>query len=125
MGSESVLKLDYLSLAELAERPAAWWQNVLGVAGFDAAAPSPASIDVPFIQVQTPVLGGNAHRYEVWRSAHAAQAGVHGRIRYRRDGDLVFGRLSIAESDLAEASAKGSALQRATETAYREIFSVI
>ena len=37
MGSDSALKLDYLSLAELAERPAAWWQNVLGVAAFDAA----------------------------------------------------------------------------------------
>jgi hypothetical protein len=39
MGSDSVLKLDYLSRAELAERPASWWQNVLGVAAFDAAAP--------------------------------------------------------------------------------------
>ncbi len=125
MGSESVLKLDYLSLAELAERPVAWWQNVLGVAAFDVAALPPPSTEVPFIHIPTPVLGGNARRYEVWRGRHAAQAGARGRIQYRRDGDLVFGRLSVAESDFADAAAKDSALQRATEAAYREIFSLI
>jgi chorismate lyase/3-hydroxybenzoate synthase len=124
MGSQSALKLDYLSRAELADRPAGWWQNVLGVAAFDAATSSLPCGDVPLIHVQTPVLGGNAQRYEVWRSAHG-QSGTRGRIQYRRNGELVFGRLSIAESDVADASAKGSALQRATEAAYREIFSLI
>lgn len=125
MGAESVLNLDYLSFAELAERPAEWWRSVLGIASFDAAVPSPPSADVPLINVQMPVLGGNPQRYEVWRSAHDAQSGTRGRIQYRRDAGLVFGRLSIAESDVARAGANGSALQRATEMAYREIFALI
>jgi chorismate lyase / 3-hydroxybenzoate synthase len=125
MGSESVLQLDYLSRVELAERPVAWWRNVLGIASFDATGPSPGSTDVPFINVQTPVLGGNVERYEVWRGANGAQTGTRGRIQYRRDGGLVFGRLSIAEGDFGGASAQSSALQRATETAYREIFELI
>jgi enamine deaminase RidA (YjgF/YER057c/UK114 family) len=125
MCSEPVLTLDYLSSTELAERPAVWWQSVLGVAAFDAAAPAPPRADVPLINVQTPVLGGNTQRYEVWRSAHDAQSGVRGRIQYRRADGLLFGRVSIAESDVAPASANGSALQRATEAAYREIFDLI
>jgi chorismate lyase/3-hydroxybenzoate synthase len=123
MDAESVLQLDYLSLAELADRPATWWRNVLGVASFDASAASPGNADVPFINVKTPVLGGNAQRYEVWRGASDAQAGMRGRIQYRHNGGLVFGRLSITERD--NAGAHPSALHQATEAAYREIFALI
>ena len=98
MESDSVLKLDYLSLAEIAERPAAWWQSVLGVAAFDAVAPSAPSADIPMASVATPVLGGSARRYEVWQAPHAARSGTRGRIQYRVGAGVVFGRLSIAES---------------------------
>ena len=125
MGSEAVLQLDYLSLAELAERPSAWWRGVLGIASFDASMASPGCADVPFINVQTPVLGGNVERYEVWRGAEDAHAGTRGRIQYRRDGSLVFGRISIAEGDFGGVAAPSSALQRATEAAYREIFELL
>jgi len=125
MGPDSVLKLDYLSLAELAARPAAWWQNVLGLAAFDAAAPRAPSDDVPMVSVHTAVLGGQAQRYEVWKCAQPAQAGTRGRVQYRSSGGLVFGRLSVAESEFAAASGALSALQRATELAYREMFTVI
>jgi len=125
MGSDTVLKLDYLSLAELAERPAAWWQNVLGVAAFDAAAPRAPSTDIPMVSVQTPVLGANPRRYEVWECAQRAQSGARGRIQYRLGGGLVFGRLSIAEGELAATAGETSPLQRATELAYREIFAVV
>ena len=73
MESDSVLKLDYLSLAEFADRPAAWWQNVLGVAAFDAAAPNAPVADIPMASVPTPVLGSGAQRYEVWQAPHAAR----------------------------------------------------
>ena len=125
MGSDSVLKLDYLSRAELAERPASWWQNVLGVAAFDAAAPRAPSSGVPMVSVQTPVLGAAARRFEVWQSAEAAQSGARGRIQYRSSGGVVFGRVSVAESELDDLRDKLSPLQRATELAYREIFAVI
>jgi chorismate lyase / 3-hydroxybenzoate synthase len=125
MESDSVLKLDYLSLAELAERPAAWWQNVLGVAAFDAAAPSAPSADIPMASVQTPVLGASARRYEVWQAPHAARSGTRGRIQYRVGAGVVFGRLSIAESELGAVAGETSTLQRATELAYREIFALV
>jgi chorismate lyase / 3-hydroxybenzoate synthase len=125
MGSDSVLKLDYLSLAEIAERPAAWRQNVLGVAAFDATAARAPTADIPLVAVQIPVLGANARRYEVWESAHSAQSGARGRIQYRLGAGVVFGRLSIAEGDFAAMPGEASALQRATEVAYREMFAVI
>lgn len=125
MGSEFVLKLDYLSLAELAERPAAWWQNVLGVAAFDAAAPHAPSAHIPIVSVQTPVLGANMRRYEVWHGAQRMQSGAWGRIQYRQGTSVVFGRLSIAEGDLADLPGGISPLQRATEVAYREIFALV
>ena len=125
MGSDSVLKLDYLSLAEIAARPAGWWQNVLGVAAFDAALPRAPSADVPMVSVQTPVLGVNDRRYEVWESARAAQCGARGRIQYRLGAGLVFGRLSVAESEFAAMPGEVTPLQRATKLAYEEIFGVI
>jgi chorismate lyase / 3-hydroxybenzoate synthase len=125
MGSESALKLDYLSLAELAERPAAWWQGVLGLAAFDAQLPAAPAAHIPMVAVQTPVLGANARRYEVWRSAPSARSGERGRVQYRQVAGIVFGRLSILESDVAAAPGAASALQSATELAYREIFAVL
>ena len=125
MGPDSVLKLDYLSLAELADRPAGWWQNVLGVAAFDAATPRAPTTDIPMASVQMPVLGADARRYEVWASPHATQSGARGRIQYRQGAGIVFGRLSVAESELDATSGETSALQRATELAYREIFAVV
>jgi chorismate lyase / 3-hydroxybenzoate synthase len=125
MGSESALNLDYLSLAELAERPAAWWQGVLGLAAFDAQVPAAPAPHVPMVAVQTPVLGANARRFEVWRSGQNARWGERGRIQYRHVAGVVFGRLSIFESDIATVPPAASALQSATELAYREIFAVL
>ena len=125
MGPDSVLKLDYLSLAELAERPAAWWQKVLGVAAFDAPLPRAPTADMPMMSVQTPVLGANARRYEIWESAQTAQSGARGRVQYRLGTGVVFGRLSVAESEFAVTAREASALQGATELAYREIFAVV
>jgi len=125
MESDSVLKLDYLSLAELADRPAAWWQNVLGVAAFDAAVPRAPDVEIPMASVQTPVLGANPRRFEVWQAPHAARSGALGRVQYRLGAGVVFGRLSIAESELGAMSGETSALQRATELAYRELFAVV
>jgi chorismate lyase/3-hydroxybenzoate synthase len=123
MGSESVLRLDYLSLAELAERPTGWWQRVLGLAVFDAPAPLPPVADVPVVTVQSPVLGANAHRYEVWSSIAGTCSGERGRIQYRHAAGVVFGRLSIFERAVAAGAV--DSLQSATESAYREIFGVL
>jgi enamine deaminase RidA (YjgF/YER057c/UK114 family) len=125
MGSESALRLDYLSLTELAERPSAWWRGVMGVAAFDAAAPPGATADVPVANVQTAVLDANARRYEVWRNGHAAQYGARGRIQYRVSADVIFGRLTLTESKPAGAADTASALHCVTQDAYRELFGLL
>jgi chorismate lyase / 3-hydroxybenzoate synthase len=125
MGSESALKLDYLSRAELAERPAAWWQCVLGLAAFDAAAPLPPTPRIPIVAVQTPVLDANARRFEVWSSAATARSGELGRTQYRHTANVVFGCLTILESALPSTAGAVSALHSATESAYSEIFAVL
>ena len=125
MGPESALRLDYLSLAELAERPSAWWRGVMGVAAFDAAAPPAPSPNVPMAVVHTAVLDANARRYEVWRSGADAQWGKRGRIQYSLGADAVFARLSLTESELSSEQGEMSALHRATELAYREIFTLL
>jgi chorismate lyase / 3-hydroxybenzoate synthase len=125
MGLESVLKLDYMSLAELAERPAAWWQGVLGLATFDAPVPAVPAAHVPVVAVQTAVLGANPRRYEVWRCGENARWGERGQIQYRHTTDVVYGRLSILESEVEAAPHAASALQSATERAYREIFALL
>jgi enamine deaminase RidA (YjgF/YER057c/UK114 family) len=125
MGSDTVLKLDYLSLAELAARPAAWWQHVMGVAGFDAAPAPAAGADIPTVAVATRVLGENIRRYEVWRSDQHARTGTRGGIHYKLAGGVVFGSVMLAESEPVASAADPSALQRATELAYREIFALL
>lgn len=125
MDSDHVLKLDYLSLAELAARPAAWWQEVMGVVAFDAAAPAAAGADVPLVTVETRVLGENTRRYEVWRSDQHARGGKRGRIRYKLADGVVFGSFMLAESELAASAVDASALQRVTELAYNEIFILL
>jgi enamine deaminase RidA (YjgF/YER057c/UK114 family) len=125
MEADSALKLDYLSLTELADRPAPWWQNVLGVAAYDAAQPPAAAANVPVASIATPVLGAEPRRYEVWRVPHVARSGQHGRVQYRLGAGVVFGSLSIAESEVGPGCSETSALQRATELAYREIFAAI
>jgi enamine deaminase RidA (YjgF/YER057c/UK114 family) len=97
----------------------------LGIAAFDAALPQAPGADIPIVSVQTPVLGANARRYEVWESAQRAQSGVRGRIKYRLGSGVVFGRITIAESELGEIPRDVTPLQHATELAYREIFAVV
>jgi len=125
MALESALRLDYLSLAELAERPEAWWQGVLGIAAFGAPVPTAPVSHIPMVAVQTAVLGANARRYEVWHGGERTHGGEHGRIQYRRAANVIYGRLSILESEVAAAPRATSALQSATELAYREIFAAL
>ena len=122
------LQLEYLSSHELNSRPAAWWQDVLGVVGYD----KPPSIDgapVPVTASMTPALDvAVSPMCEVWRVAGAARLsnGVlrQNRVRYRFNEDLVFGSITIEESGI-EARSESAALLEATESAYQEIFAVL
>ena len=138
----AALRLDYLSSDHLALQPASWWQNVLGIVGFEKP-PSFDGVRVPVTASMTPPLRSNDRLCEVWRVAGlpvrlSNGAAREGRVRYRYSDDLLFGSLIIEEGAVeeraldAEGAAHGEtdgadagALLRATETAYQEIFAVL
>jgi enamine deaminase RidA (YjgF/YER057c/UK114 family) len=134
------LQLDYLSSDEIASQSPSWWQNVLGVVGFEKL-PVIDGARVPVAASMTPSLGVTDNLCEVWRVAGAEVrlsngAAKRSRVRYRFCEDLLFGSISIEENaveaeGLAGAPTGGSAdgesgaLIRATELAYQEIFRVL
>jgi enamine deaminase RidA (YjgF/YER057c/UK114 family) len=128
--STAALQLDYLSSEELASRPAAWWQSVLGVVGFEKL-PAIDAAQVPVTASMTPSLGAIGNLCEVWR---VAGPGVQlsnglarrGRVCYRFCEDLLFGSITIDERGAGEeAGIDAPALLRTTEFAYQEIFAVL
>src|ERR1700736_2810563 len=60
------LQLDYLSSDEITSQPHSWWQNVLGVVGFEKL-PVIDGAQVPVTASMTPSLGVNDNLCEVWR----------------------------------------------------------
>src|SRR5713226_7444067 len=81
--SRVALQLDYLSSDEIASQAPSWWQNVLGVVGFE----KPPAIDgarVPVIASMTPSLGVNGNLCEVWRVAGAEGRMSNGAARQSR-----------------------------------------
>jgi chorismate lyase/3-hydroxybenzoate synthase len=124
MGAPAGLHLDYLSPAEYQSAP---WADVLGVAAFSGPpAPALPGTEIPVAEVNTPVLLGTAHVYEVWRSGQPAESGRRNRVRFRRSENLLFGCIALAESEVTGTDpAAHSALHTATEQAYREICATL
>jgi chorismate lyase/3-hydroxybenzoate synthase len=134
------LQLDYLSSVEIACQSPSWWQNVLGVVGFEKL-PAIGRARVPITASMTPSLGAIDNLCEVWRVAGAEGrmsngAAERSRVHYRFCDELLFGSITIDErtvealgpmGDRVSGSADGEsgALLRATELAYQEIFGVL
>lgn len=121
----TTLQLDYLPAAEIAAQPPPWWQNVLGLVGFEKP-PAIAEDRIPVGASGTPSLGANG-LCEVWRVAGpriqlSSGEARQSRVRYRFCEDLLFGSLTIDEPDDAD---EARALLHTSETAYREIFEVL
>lgn len=66
-----------------------------------------------------PSAGGR----ECWTAAGPLQSGMAEGIAWRRQGELLYGVISLDEADFA--GAPGSALQAASESAYRRIFRLL
>ncbi|HEX4619562.1 MAG TPA: hypothetical protein VH135_07505 [Steroidobacteraceae bacterium] len=118
------LRLDYLSPAEYR---AAECADVLGVAAFRGPpAATPGAGEIPVAEINTPALLGTADVYEVWRSDQPAESGRRNRVRFRHSENLLFGCITLAESEIgAEPSVAHSALHAATDQAYREICATL
>ena len=125
MGSRTGLHLDYLSVAEF---EAARWAGVMGVATFDGSRRlGRADAEIPVAEINTPVLGEASALCEVWRTQQAVESGTHGRVRYARTADMLFGCIAVKESEPAESIAvvERTPLYDATEQAYREILGTL
>ena len=121
MALEAGLQVDYVSLAAQAS---ARWDGVLGVATFRGAPSfSLAADDVPVAEISTPVLGSTGEICEVWRTRQPVESGQLSRVHYRRSDDVLFGCISVPETERDNGST--SALHIATEQAYREIFATL
>jgi len=124
MALEAGLQVDY---APLAAQASARWDGVLGIAVFDVSPSSalPAN-DVPVVEIRTPVLGA-AHQpgevCEIWRTHQHVESGQLGRVRYRCSEEVLFGCISIAESEGSHDGA--SILHTATRDSYSEIFATL
>ncbi len=133
----AALQLDYLSFDEIASQSPSWWENVLGVVGFEKL-PAIERSRVPVTASMTPSLGENEALCEVWRVAGAGVRlpnGVaqRGRVRYRSCKDFLFGSVTIDERLLelqsptpgGDDGVDAAVLLRATEIAYQEIFGLL
>src|ERR1700738_4875043 len=134
------LQLDYLSSDEIACQSSSWWQNGLGIVGFEKL-PAIDRARVPITASMTPSLGVIDNLCEVWRVAGAEGrmsngAAERSRVHYRFCDELLFGSITIeeraveAEGPMADrvggsADGESGALLRATELAYQEIFALL
>ena len=98
---------------------------MLGVATFDGApwTRRPRATDTRRAG-RTPVLGGNADVCEVWRCGKSLESGHHGRVRFRRSDQLLFGSIAVAEKDRPPAPPHAT-LHAATTLAYDEICAAL
>jgi chorismate lyase/3-hydroxybenzoate synthase len=119
----AALQLDYLPVDQLDSKPKAFWQQVLGVVGFNHP-PALHGHSVPVSASMTPGLAASAHLCEVWRvetpGAPVSSTLIKGRVRYRYCDELLFGCLTVNEQ---ETGAQG--LLKATEAAYQDLFAVL
>jgi chorismate lyase / 3-hydroxybenzoate synthase len=113
MAAVAGLQVDYLPLTASV---AAQWDDVLGVAIFDGDTVAPEA--VPTVSVRTPVLGSApvGPVSEIWRTPGRLQSGHHSRVHYRHGENILFGSISLSESE---------GLHATTAAVYREIFATL
>jgi hypothetical protein len=129
MASPAALHIDYAPLDDLRLRPQGWWQDILGAICFGGTPepPGPAPDDVPLARLDAPVLAPRRGIVELWRVRGPKQSGWHGRVQYRRHGQLLFACLQVEERDFQPGSGelRGETLWHATAAAYRELFEAL
>ncbi|MDP2247637.1 MAG: hypothetical protein Q8J65_05860 [Nitrosomonadales bacterium] len=103
----------------------AYGNRLLGAISFDATiTPKKPEMgtEMPCIQVSMPLLSQSISSCEVWLSTGSVSSGRFGEVRYRHDGETLFGVIELAQ---LPGSAETLPLQQATESAYRQIFALL
>jgi chorismate lyase / 3-hydroxybenzoate synthase len=97
----------------------AWWDGVLGVAGFGDESFPAVDPAIPFVRLHMPLLNREAAKWEVWQTCNPLRSGRHSRVHYRRSEHILFGAISIDESEV------DGSLAMATALAYGEVFGTL
>lgn len=98
-------------------------ERLLGAAWLGTDCPA-VSADLPVQAIAVPVLGAPDGPGEAWLAAGPCRNGGSGGLRYRCDGKVLFGVITLDESTFT-ASAAASSLQQASEAAYRRLFATL
>jgi len=119
------LRLLYLPADRVCRGAWAAEADMLGGTCFSHPAAEPAAEDPPLLGVDMRLPSGQAPFCEVWQGREPLTAGRHGSIRYRKGETLLFGCLTLDEAAADLVPDRRSALQAATEAAYRTIFDLL
>ncbi len=97
--------------------------GVLG--GFLLGSTSGSLPDWPCQRLRAPVLGeSDGTWWESWLAGGPCDSGLAGGLRWRRQGDLLFGLMEVDE--VTQDTAPGvSPLEQAAEQAYRQLFDLL
>lgn len=106
--------VQYLDTADLSALTGA---SLLGVIGYGAPRPDFLPPPCPFVQADLPPLTGGP-MFEVWRSLAPIRHDDSGLIQSARTDDIVFGMISLDQTD-------GMPLQNAVSRAYTAIFDFL
>lgn len=116
-----------MPIATFLEQSAEQNSSVLGALCFSADAAESqwqGDREVPCMRVSMQRLDGGDSLCEIWHGNGHLTQGQCGAIRYRHDDDVLFGVIALSET-MFEAGADKTPLQQATESAYRQIFSLL
>ncbi|MDP2694539.1 MAG: Rid family hydrolase [Gallionella sp.] len=109
------------------EQPAQWQNSVLGAICFSADAVESrmhAGMEVPCMCVPMQRLDAGESICETWHGSGQLTQGQSGDIHYRHDEGVLFGVITLSETQF-EAGADKTPLQQATESAYRQVFALL
>ncbi|CAL62987.2 Conserved hypothetical protein [Herminiimonas arsenicoxydans] len=121
-----MLKVSYRStMAPLPDDPC----SLLGTLCFAEKLPSDIAdtVDLPAMPVMMPLLDGQQTLYEILRTDTALKSAMTGDIRYRCNDALLFGVITLDESDFIKMAdaAKAAPLQMASRSAYEQVFALL
>jgi len=101
-------------------------QQALGALCFAAPMGSqpPAGADIPCLCVPMTRVDTAEPICEIWSGQREAKPGRQGDIHYRHDDGVLFGVIALSEAQFAP-QPDSTPLQQATDSAYRQIFSLL
>jgi len=99
--------------------------DAAGILGMSSLGQPAQASPWPVLPVHTPLLGGSPEQlHEYWYSAAPCRRGQFQDIHFSANEDLLYGVICL-EEDATAAHDSDTALQRATEQAYSQLFALL